>query len=113
MEVGPSPLPSSVHDLAPVMLRYLLMAEAEAQDGRVEVVDLFVVVGVFALGGQAGVAGDDDSTIAMKGVDRIFRLADFCMHATAANLGSDEVGVLPSEVYDGDAIVCHCTCEWG
>ena len=60
------------------------------------------------MGCKAGAAGDDDPAIALEGVDGVFRLPNLGQYTPPANLVGDEVGVLPSEVYDGDAIVCHC-----
>ena len=37
----------------------------------------------------------------------ILRLADLGEHVEAADLGGDQVGVLPAEVDDGDGVVCH------
>ena len=46
-----------------------------------------------------------DKAAERDAVDRIVRLPDFGQHALAADLGCDEMGVLPAEVYDGDTIV--------
>jgi hypothetical protein len=49
MNLGPAPLTTTVDDLATVVLRDLLVSEAESEDGNVEVVDLSRVVGILSM----------------------------------------------------------------
>ncbi len=50
LQIGPPPLPPSVDYLSSVMLGDFLMAEAEAQDGNVEIVDALGVILVLPVG---------------------------------------------------------------
>ena len=63
LHLGQGPFPAAVHHLAAVVLGDLLVAEAEAQDGDVEVVDRLVVRRVLAVGGEGGAAREDDPLV--------------------------------------------------
>ncbi len=99
------PLAAAVDDRAAVVLGDLLVAEAEAQHRDGQVVDRLRVFGVLAMRRQAGAAGQDEPLVAGEPVDRILRLADLGVHAEAADLGGDEVGVLAAEVDHADGVV--------
>jgi hypothetical protein len=94
-----------VYHRASVVACDLLVAEAEPEDGHVQVVDLLVVVRVLPVGGQTGAAGYDDPLESVVGLRGILGLPDLGQDAMAADLGGDEVGVLPPEIDDCDAVV--------
>ena len=89
---------------AAVALRDFLVAEAEAEDGHVEVEDAGVEAALVS-GGQRRAAGQDDAFDAGEGVDRILGLADLGEHALAADLGRNEVRVLTTEINDGYTVM--------
>ncbi len=111
LEVGPAPFPPAVNHLPPVMLGDLLVAEAEADDGDVQVVDPLGVILVLTVGGEGWAPRDDDSLVTVERLDGVFRLADLGQHAKATDLGRDEVGVLSAEIDDGDGVVLHWSPE--
>ena len=100
-----SPLAASVHDAAAVVLRDLLVAEAEAEDRRLEVVDVLRVGRVLAERGERRTAREDDALVRRERLDRIVGLADLGPHAQAAHLRGDEVRVLAAEIDDGHRVV--------
>ena len=84
VQLGVPPLPAAVNDRAAVVLGDLLVAEAEAEDGDVEVVDRLGVGGVLPEGRQAGAAGEDQALVVPEGFDRVLGLADLGEHAAGA-----------------------------
>ncbi len=107
LELGVAPLAAAVHHLAAVALGDLLVAEAEAEDGHVEVVDRVVVAGILAEGRQRGAAGEDDAAVGREALERVVGLEDLGQHAEPPDLGRDQMGVLAAEIDDGDLVVVH------
>ena len=82
VEVGPAPLTTPVLDLTSIVLRDLLMPEAEAEDWNIEIVDGLGVLRVLSLRRQARAAGNDDPAIAIERFDRVLGLSDLGSHTT-------------------------------
>ena len=100
-----APLAAAVDHLASVVLGDFLVAEAEAEDGDVEVVDRLGVARVLAERREARAAREDDPPVAREHLDRIVGLADLRQDAQAPHLGRDQVRVLPAEIDDGNRVV--------
>ena len=117
VQIGMPPFLLAVDHGAAVVLGDFLVAETEAQDGNVQVVDLLVVGRILAEGRQGGAAGQDDALVLPENLHGVLGLADLGQHLAAAHLGGDEMGVLAAEIDDGDPvvldIVAHGTVPWG
>ena len=56
---------------------------------------------------EAGAARYDDALVTAENVDGVFRLSDLGSYTQTTYFGGDEVGVLPTEVDDGNGVVVH------
>ena len=74
-------------DLAIIVTSDLLVAETEADNRHVEVVDRMGVFGIFAMRGKAGATRDNDPFKTLEGLNWVFRLANFGEDAMAPDLG--------------------------
>jgi hypothetical protein len=87
-----------------VALRDFLMAEAEAEDGHIEIEDARVEAALVT-GGERWTARENHAFDAVEGRDGIFGLADFGQHALTPDFRGDEMRVLAAEINNCDAIM--------